>query len=938
MTGAVGSFLRRCLGLAPPLLALAFVSIEAVAQIPIPIDEQVELFNSLPPAQQQQLIRDLQRQLPPAQREAIIGMLQGRQGEQPQNIDPNAQEAFDEALQAQTESSEEPEEEPRFRPRDTVVLELSPRDDARLVVLSPDEQRMRDEFQGRLEEGNPYELDGSGQLLLPGVPAIALAGLNVDEATVRVQAETALRPFTIVLTRLPLVPVGTKALEPFGYDLFERPRTAFAPATDIPVPVDYVIGPGDTVNVQLFGNQNSEYFLEVSREGTINFPEIGPVNVSGLSFSEMRNTINQRVSEQMIGVRASITLGELRSIRVFLLGDVERPGSYSVSGLSTMTNALFAGGGIKKIGSLRNIALRRDGNTISTLDLYDLLLRGDTRGDARLQPGDAILVSTIGPTVTVHGEVRRPAIYEVKNERTVAELIALAGGLNANANRAEVKLERVVPNRGTTVEDIDLARESPQIAVRDGDVIRVQPNLEQLESSVRLIGNVFQPGLYHWFPGMRLRDLLPGSELVKPKSDLNYVLIRREVAPNVAIETLSVDLANAWQQRDGRNNVPLEARDTVYVFNLDTGREQLMEPIIDELKAQAEPNTALPVVRVGGQVRAEGEYPLEAGMRVSDLLRAGGGLSEAAYGTDAELTRYAVVNGEYRETALTTIDLAGLRRGDPTADIVLRPYDYLNVKEVSRWRGEETVTIRGEVLFPGTYSLRRGEKLSSVLMRAGGLTDLAFPEGSVFTRVELRERETEQLEVLARRIERDLAAISISEPNASETITTGQSLITQLRGAVATGRLVIRLDEIVRANAQENAQESIGAPVQGDIVLKDGDELVVPDEQQEVTVLGEVQYATSHVFERGLTRAEYIDKSGGTTQRADAKRIYVVRANGEVVAQSGGRWFVRDSGSGIRPGDTIVVPLDVDQPLARWSAITQIVYNLAIAAAAVNSF
>ena len=289
------------------------------------------------------------------------------------------------------------------------------------------------------------------------MPAIALAGLDVDQATVRVQAETALRPFTIIVTFLPLEPVGIAALEPFGYDLFERSRRAFASENDIPVPADYVIGPGDTINVQLFGNQNIEHFLPVNRDGTINFPDIGPMNVSGLTFTQMRDTLNQRVMEQMIGVRASITLGELRSIRVFLLGDVVRPGSYSVSGLSTITNALYAGGGVKPIGSLRNIALRRDGATVSTLDLYDLLLRGDTRGDVRLQAGDAIFVPPIGAQVTVDGEVRRPAIYEVKNEETVAELVALAGGLNAGANRGAVKLERVVPNRGTTVQDIDLA-------------------------------------------------------------------------------------------------------------------------------------------------------------------------------------------------------------------------------------------------------------------------------------------------------------------------------------------------------------------------------------------------------------------------------------------------------------------------------------------------
>jgi protein involved in polysaccharide export with SLBB domain len=409
-------------------------------------------------------------------------------------------------------------------------------------------------------------------------------------------------------------------------------------------------------------------------------------------------------------------------------------------------------------------------------------------------------------------------------------------------------------------------------------------------------------------------------------SDLNYVLIRREGAPNIDIEAVSADLQAAWRQPTGAANVLLRPRDTVHVFHLETGRLEVLAPLVEELEAQAASHEPLPIVRVGGQVRAPGEYPLEPGMRIGDLLRAGGGLSEAAYATDAELTRYTVVQGEYRETELLTVDLASVMRGDAAANLTVGPYDYLNIKEVSRWRGEESVTIRGEVVFPGSYPIRRGEKLSSLLTRAGGLTDLAFPAGSVFTRVELREREKEQLDVLARRIERDLAAVSVSDPNASQTITTGQSLITQLRDAVATGRLVIRLDELVAGNEA------------ADIVLKNGDQLLVPDERQEVTVLGEVQYATSHVYQSGLSRDEYVNRSGGLSQRADKKRIYVVRASGEVVANSGGGWFQRDGGSDIRPGDAIVVPLDVDQPLARWSAITQIIYNLAIAAAAVNSF
>ena len=601
------------------------------------------MFQSLPPAQQQALIRELQQELPPAQRQAILRILQSGAEPGEEELAPGEEGEEEGSLDFPSERFDlREEEEPRFTPGSTVVVQFSVPEDG--PELDADTASTRQALLDRLARGNPYTLDGSGQLLLPGIPPIALSGLNEDEATVRVGAEPALRNLVVELTFLPLEPVGFYALKPFGYDLFERPPSTFAPATDIPVPADYVIGPADTVYVQLFGNQNTEYFLTVSREGVINFPEIGPLSVSGLTFPDMRTMINERITQQMIGVRASVTLGELRSIRIFVLGEVTRPGSYTVSGLSTMTNALFASGGVQTIGSLRNIALRRDGVTISTLDLYDLLMRGDTRGDARLQPGDVIFVSPIGATVAIDGQVRRPAIYEIKNERTVADLVALAGGLNANADRSSVKLERIVPGRGTTVEDVDMSVQSGgQQNVRDGDIVRVLPNLAQLENSVRLEGNVFQPGLYQWYPGMRLSNLLPAPELVRPMSDLNYVLIRREREPNVDTDVVSADLAAIWQRRPGANDVALEPRDTVVVFNLDIGRAHIVRPIIDELTAQAPPNGARPVVRIGGQVRAEGEYPLETGMQVSDLLRAGGGLRDTAYAMDAELTRYAVI-------------------------------------------------------------------------------------------------------------------------------------------------------------------------------------------------------------------------------------------------------------------------------------------------------
>lgn len=906
------------LGLAAILCLLAVT--DSFAQAPAPTAEQMNLINSLPPAQREAILRELRN----FQRQAT------QRERDPQTIE---EELLDDLalggieLEERDEGPEEDEEVPtRLDPGSIVVIEFNPSPDATAAERGRGEQMRQ-----RLIQGNPYTLDDFGNLYLPGVRTIALNGLNATEATIRLEAEAELAAFDMFVTLLPLEPTGVAGLEPFGYDLFDgrdrRGPQPFEPVTDVPVPAEYIIGPGDALNVQLFGNINAEYYLPVSREGSISFPEIGPLHISGLDFSAAREVINQRVTEQMIGVRPSVTLGELRTIRVFVLGDVEEPGSYAVSGLATMTNALFESGGVAAIGSLRQIQLKRNGNTLTTLDLYDLLLRGDTSQDARLQPGDVIFVPPIGDTVAIHGEIRRPAIYEMHGDETIAEAIGVAGGLTALADATKVKVERVVPGRGITVEELDLsAGVAIDALVRDGDVIEVLPNLEQLENVVQLQGNVKQPGRYQWFSGMRLTDLLPTPELLKPMSDVGYVLVRREIEPNVFIEVLSADLGAAFADAGSSEDVELQPRDTVHVFNLEIGRQHVVAPLIEEVRAQAPRTQSVAIARIGGSVRAPGEYPLEPGMTVTDLVRAGGGLAESAYTIDAELTRYEVIDGEYRETALVTVNLEDILSGRSEADLRLSPHDYLNIRELPRWGQQQSVELRGEVVFPGVYPIRQGETLSSVLQRAGGLTELAFPEGSIFLRQELRQREREQLETLADRIQADLAAVSLSDPGATQAMSIGQSLIAQLQESEPVGRMVVNLDRIAAGDLDQ------------DVILKDRDEILVPGQTQAVTVLGEVQYATSHLYDPTLGRDAYLQRSGGLTVNGDEERIYVVRANGQVEIEAGSRWFRRARGSEIRPGDTIVVPLDTDRvrPLVFWTSATSVIYNLAIAVAAIN--
>ena len=263
---------------------------------------------------------------------------------------------------------------------------------------------------------NPYRLSG-GALTLPGFAPIQLLGLSNDQATLRLRIDPGLRSVDIRLTRLPLKKSGAEGLKAFGYDLFaRRAPSTFAPSTNVPVPADYVIGPGDELNVQLYGNQNRSLKLTVARDGHVNLPDLGPINVAGERFTSAKSDIESRVERQMIGVHASVSMGDTRSIRVFVLGEARRPGSYTISGLGTITSALYVAGGVKRIGSLRNVQLKRQGALVRRLDLYDLLIRGDSKDDAKLVQGDVIFIPPVGATVSIDGEVRRPAIYEIRNE------------------------------------------------------------------------------------------------------------------------------------------------------------------------------------------------------------------------------------------------------------------------------------------------------------------------------------------------------------------------------------------------------------------------------------------------------------------------------------------------------------------------------------------
>ena len=415
-------------------------------------------------------------------------------------------------------------------------------------------------------------------------------------------------------------------LKHFGYDLFEHAMDSFTPATDIPIPSRYVMGPGDSIIVQLYGKENASYSFTVNREGIIQFPKIGPVSVIGLNFGDLKDLITDTVNNQMIGVKASITMGALRSIRVFILGDVKYPGSYTVNSLSTMTNALFKSGGINEIGSLRRIQLKRAGKLITTMDLYDLLLRGDTSKDSRLLPGDVIFIPPIGRTVGVRGEVRRPAIYELKWEKTAEQVLRLAGGMLPTAYPQASRIERINKNGNRTVLDVDLkTTQGKRQRIQAADEIQIFSVLETMENVVSVEGHVKRPGIFSWKKNMRFTDVVKNAHDLLPNPDLSSALIIREIQPTRQITVNAINPTLAFTEPETENNPILNEGDRIIIFGFVTDRQELLKEVIESLSLQASKTMRKQLVSVLGHVRFPGEYPLMPNMQVDDLIAMAGG-------------------------------------------------------------------------------------------------------------------------------------------------------------------------------------------------------------------------------------------------------------------------------------------------------------------------
>jgi|TARA_R110001599_G_scaffold191946_1_gene387006 polysaccharide biosynthesis/export protein len=763
-------------------------------------------------------------------------------------------------------------------------------------------------------------------------------------------------------------------LKPYGYDLFVGSPTTFAPVTEIPIPNNYTLGPGDVLRVQLWGKENQQLELPVSRDGTVSFPQSGPQTVAGLTFDQARQQIKKRVSEQYIGVQASVSLGELRSMRVFVLGEARNAGSYTVSSLSTITNALYVSGGIKRTGSLRKIQHKRDGKLVGELDLYDLLLAGDTSDDNRLQPGDVIFIPPVGDRVGIEGEVYRPALYELKSDTNLQELVNLAGGLTPQAYPQLVRIERNNDDFLRIIAEANLTtQKGKQARVRPGDRIEVASISDITGQYVEVKGAATRPGRYAWVPGMRVSSVIRSldNDLLR-EADKRYAAIVRTDPETDTVSVINLRLRQALNNPGGENDIRLQEKDQFLIFAdegkvsarsedqndnernregarrrnqersaNETGiqdeddedysrfsREVLFAPVLQRLKAQAKPGAPQQTIRVTGPVRYPGEYPLPASGKVADAIYVAGGLKDSASLYTAELARFGIDDEGTGETKVQNLDLQAIMKG--VSSITLKSRDRLLIKSIPEFAQAKTIVLNGEVRYPGEYTIRNGETLRDVIKRAGGLTDNAFPEGAIFTREKLRQLEAQRLREAEERLQGDLVGVQLEGDdfggqNAERTKQV-QDLLEEVQDSRPVGRMVINLAAVVGSDDYQ--------PIR----LQDGDILTVPIIPQAVSVFGEVQFPTSHLHSAGLTVDDYLERSGGPTRQADEERVYVVKADGSVMLPEKSRWFGGRSQQ-LAPGDTIIVPIDVDRlnQLELWSNVSQIVYQMALGAAAVGN-
>ncbi len=685
----------------------------------------------------------------------------------------------------------------------------------------------------------------------------------------------------------------------FGASLFTSVPSTFAPVDSIPVPATYLLGPGDEIRLQLFGQVNQQSTLVIDRNGDILVPDLGPIHLAGISFTQLHATLKTHFDRVYRNYNLIASLGQLRSIPIFVVGAARRPGSYTVSSLSTLLNALFSSGGPLPRGSLRDIQLRRDGQPTLHFDLYDLLLHGDKSKDVPLEPGDVLFIPNVGPQIAISGSVANPALYEILPTTTARQAIELAGGETAVASGQQIRIERIQNHSQRTLADIDLTQLDPALA--DGDILEVGEILNRYRNAVTLRGNVTSPGRYVWKPGIRILDIVPTPQQL---------------------------ITRAYNQRSNA----LGTRPLGYVpAGSQTLQIRATEANVSSDSAVQNASTASSTTggsSVGAAITsANGVFPPETDVILS--------------APDIDWN-YAVIerlDARSLETSLIAFNPGRLyRQADQSQNLELLPGDVVTFfstadLKVPSLQQTRFVRLEGEFVASGIYSVLPGETLRSLLTRAGGLTPEAYLYGSEFTRQSTRRVQQQRLNEFADSLSAQIAAHqaasnarAVSQADSASALASTQQAsqtVERLRRLQPNGRIVLQLKP-----------DSRGIAEIPDLSLEDGDRFIIPRIPATVAVEGQVYSANAFVFMSGKRTRDYLRETGGPDRSADKKRIFVLRADGSVFS----RQYGDVAKAPIFPGDTVVVPprLSYSSILRNVTDISNVIGQLGIGIAAIN--
>jgi polysaccharide export outer membrane protein len=785
----------------------------------------------------------------------------------------------------------------------------------------------------------------------------------------------------------------------FGSEVFENgTRDPQYIPMDLPVGPDYVVGPGDGLSIDLWGGVSQRFFRTVDREGRVSLPEAGPVLVSGRNLADVQQDLQRILRTEFRDVSAEVSLARLRTIRIYEVGDVANPGAYDISSLSTPLNALFAAGGPTPKGSLRIVKHYRGNQLVQVVDLYDLLLHGVKSDMARLDNGDTVLVPPIGPQVTVEGMVRRPAIYELKDEKNLAAVLELSGGLLPTAALRHIEVQRLVAHDKQTMLSLDIPEigDSAEVTkkleafqIQDGDRIRIFPIASYNQDAIYLDGHVIRPGRYSYRENMRVTDVIASYKDLLPEPAANYAEIIRLNPPDFHPTVESFDLADTFA--NPAQAPVLHPMDTVRIFSrfdfenppvvsvwgdvrapgtyrtsgqirlgdaihlaggltpdaqkedaqvfryLPDGKFKIFsvnlsealsgdptENIVlqprDRLLIHRNPDAVEPAtVYIQGEVARPGRYPLTTNMTIAELIQVGGGLKPSADTNTADLTHFQYANQSSLTAQHESISLSSALSKGPEAAITIHNGDVLTVRQLPGWNDlGASISVKGEVRNPGTYGIRPGEKLSSILERAGGFQPDSYPYGAVLRRVQVRELEVRDQDQMILRVKDEQSNLQLlpeTDPDKKRAkdlaLQQWQTALEQLSSNPPTGRVAIRISADIH-----QWQDTIA-----DVDVRAGDSIEIPKKPSYVMVTGQVYNPTAVSYRPGKSAQWYLGQSGGPTQLANKKAIFVIRADGSVLGSSQGLWSGESLGAELRPGDTVVVPEKAVGGGVQWQTV-----------------